>query len=166
MARPSKLTEKQWAEIERRALAGESVRALAREFGISPVTIRDHGVSAHVAEIKNVAQQIVNVENTLSSMSVSAQVSARSLALELREISTNLAGAARHGSKTAYRLSEIAALQVDKINSDDPMESQEHLQAISALTRMSNDSASQSVGLLSANTESMGPQPGQAKFDL
>ena len=167
MARPSKLTEKQWAEIERRALAGESVRALAKTYGVGEATIRGRGVSAQVAEIKDVAKQIVRVEESLASMSVSAQVSAHSLAAELREISTNLAGAARHGSKTAYRLSEIAALQIDKINSDDPMESQEHLQAISSLTRMSNDAASLSVGLLAANKDAMKAAPsGPSKIRL
>ena len=48
----------------------------------------------------------------------------------------------RHSSFTSFRLSAIAGKQVDKINVDDPMESQEVLQCISALTKMSNDAAS------------------------
>ena len=35
MGRPSKLSPKQWAEVERRTAEGEGARALAREFGIS-----------------------------------------------------------------------------------------------------------------------------------
>jgi len=41
MGRNSKLSPAQWAEVERRA-AAESRRALAREFGISDSTLREH----------------------------------------------------------------------------------------------------------------------------
>ncbi len=39
MGRKSSLTEKQWSEIERRLVNGESARSLAREFEISEAAI-------------------------------------------------------------------------------------------------------------------------------
>ncbi len=41
MSRASNLTEQQWQEVERRAGAGESKRALAREFGVSDSALRE-----------------------------------------------------------------------------------------------------------------------------
>jgi hypothetical protein len=70
---------------------------------------------------------------------------------ELRAISNNLATAARFGSKTAMDLSIIANEQVSKINADDPMDSAEVLQGISALTKIANESASIGINLINSN---------------
>lgn len=61
------------------------------------------------------------------------------------ELSSNLAGSASYGAAIAQRLAELAHSQLCKINIDAPMESQEELQAISALIKMSNDA--QKIGL-------------------
>jgi len=42
MGRRSKLTNEQWAEVENRAAAGDSLRQLAREFDLSDSTLREH----------------------------------------------------------------------------------------------------------------------------
>lgn len=42
MGRRSKLTNEQWAEVETRAAAGDSLRQLAREFDLSDSTLREH----------------------------------------------------------------------------------------------------------------------------
>lgn len=57
-------------------------------------------------------------------------------------ISTNLASAGKHGSIIARSMMEIAAKQTAKVNHDDPMESAEILQGVSALGKIANDSAS------------------------
>lgn len=153
MARPSKLTEKQWAEIQRRYLAGEKVRALAREFGVSEGAIRAR-VVAQCAEIKEVAHQIVATEERFSALPVSAQVSARTLANELREISSHLASAAKYGAMTAHRLSSIAHQQTDKIDeAADINENAGAIKAVMALTRGANDAATIGLNLLAANKD-------------
>ena len=93
-------------------------------------------------------------------MPIAAQIEAIELADELRAISRNLAGSARHGSYTSFRLSSIAAKQVDKIDPENPMESQETLQAISALTKMSNDASALGMQLLNANKASIDKDQG------
>lgn len=154
MARPSKLTEKQWSEIERRHLKGEKIRPLAKEFGISEGAIRLR-VSTQSAEIKQVANQIVAAEQRFNALPVSAQVSARSLIDELKAISFHLASAGKYGAMTAHRLSGIANAKVEQIDDDEPLneESMESLKGIAVLTRMANESSQIGLGLLSANKE-------------
>lgn len=152
MGRPSKLTEKQWAEVERRLLEGESRRAIAREFGVSESTIRER-LSAQVEEIKTVAHQIVATERALTAMPISAQVSAQNLAAKLRSISDNLASAADYGARTAHRLNALANSEVAKVDDADPLSSLEALKGVSVLTRLANDAASAGFNLLAANKE-------------
>lgn len=154
MGRPSKLTEKQWSEIERRVLLHEPIRALAREFGISESAIRERDITTRCAEINDMANQIVEVEQRLASMPVSARVSAQELADELRAISSNLASAARYGSMTANRLSQIAHVQTGKINPAKSLDdNQEAMKGVVAYTRTANDAASIGLNLLAANKE-------------
>lgn len=154
MGRNSKLTDKQWQEIERRLLDGETARSLGREYGVAESAIRKR-FSAQVGKIKTVANQLVTAETAFKSLPISAQISARTLADELKEISMHLAGAARFGAATAHRLSGIANAQVARIDDADPLraESMESLKGISALTRLANESSSIALNLLGANKE-------------
>lgn len=154
MGRKSKLTDKQWAEIERRMLEGESVRALAREFGVAEATIRLRK-STQVEEIKSVANQIVATERAVMALPIAAQITAHSLASKLRSISDNLASAAQYGAQTAHRLNALANSEVSKIDDASPLESGESLKGVMVLTRLANDSASIALNLLSANKETV-----------
>lgn len=154
MGRPSKLTEKQWAEIERRMLEGEAVRRLAREFGVSEAAIRARK-SAQVEEIKTVANQIVATEKAMAALPISAQITAQNLAAKLRSISANLASAAQYGAQTAHRLSALANSEVSKVDDAEPLKSVESLKGVAALTKLANDSASIALNLLAANKESV-----------
>jgi len=152
MAKKSPLTEKQWAEIEKRYLAGESARKLGVEFKIAESTIRSR-FSAQSAQIKTVANQVIEAEKAFNSLPYSAQVSAQSLINELRAVSTHLAGAAKYGAMTAHRLSGIANQHVDKINDADIGGSMETLKEIAALTEVANKSAQTGLNLLAANKD-------------
>jgi uncharacterized protein (DUF2342 family) len=156
MGRPSKLTDKQWAEIECRMVAGESIRKLAKEFGVSDGAIRLR-LSAQVEEIKSVANQIVATEDRLRSMPITAQVSTHNLADQLRSISGHLAGAANYGASTAHRLAGIANGLVVKIDDAKPMDEKSitELKAIAGLTKMANDASEIGLNLLRANKESI-----------
>lgn len=154
MGRPSKLSESQRLEIERRLTAGEKPADLAREFKVSPATI-SRLFSKPVSEIKAVADQLVSAETALRNLPVSQQITALNLAEELRTTSMHLAGAARFGAATAHRLAGIANGNVAKIDDATPLDaaSLESLKGIAVLTRMANDSANIGLNLLAANKE-------------
>ena len=149
MGRKSSLSEKQWSDIERRLLAGEKGRVLAREFDISEAAIRKR-CGAQTKQIKDVANQLVAAETAFSALPISAQISARTLADELKEISMHLAGAARYGAATSHRLAGIAHGKVAEIDDAKPFDdrSRAALSDIASLTKMSNEAASIGMDLI------------------
>jgi len=159
--RPSKLNENQWNEIRKKLLAGERSRDLAKEYGISNSAIRQK-FNIQVAEIKTVANQIVTAEQKLHALPISAQIATLTLVDELRSISMHLSSAARFNAATANRLSSIAHAQVEKVDDVDPMESQETLQAIAALTKMSNDASKLGMELIVASKKDPLPDDSNA----
>ena len=154
MGRPSKLTDKQWAEIGRRLLAGEKAASLAREFKVSRATLSER-FSERIGKVKSVANQLVSAEVSLRSLPVSEQLQALTLADELRAISMHLAGAAKYGSATAHRLAGIAHGKVAEIDDAVPLDekSVDALRGISVLTKLANDAAAVGLNLLAANKD-------------
>lgn len=146
MARKSRLSEEQWNRIITRNLNGESIRSLAREFGITETAIRKR-ISSHTKQIKSVAKQIVTVEEKLSSMPISSQIQARTYADRLRAISNHMASAAEYGAATAHRLSQIANSHAEKIDDVFPEASIEAIKTVSVLTRTANEAADLGVRL-------------------
>ncbi|MDE2107466.1 MAG: Hin recombinase [Patescibacteria group bacterium] len=154
MGRKSKLTESQWVEIERRVIAGETYRALAKEFGVGWSTIGKR-VSAQTKEIKAVAEQIVSTERRIMALPIGAQITAQNLAAKLRAISDNLASAAHYGAMTAHRLSGLAHGQLDKIDDASPLQSADTLKGVAVLTKMANEASTIPLNLLAANKEAV-----------
>jgi hypothetical protein len=160
MAKKGVLTQKQWSDIEKRLFAGEGSRALSKEFGVPESTIRTR-YSAQNKKVKEVVNQVIAAEENFYSLPIAAQVSAQSLINELRAVSFHLVGAAKQGAMTAHKLSGIANLQVDKIDETNPLseESQPALEAIAALTKVSNDSARIGIELIKSTKDSMNKEP-------
>lgn len=154
MGRKSKLSENQWAEIGKRLLAGEKASVLARTFKVSPATISER-FSKFIGNVKAVANQIVAAEDALKSLPIAEQISAITLASELRAISMHMAGAAKFGAATAHRLAGIAHGKVQEIDDASPFEakSMESLKGVALLTKLANDAAVIPSNLLSANKE-------------
>lgn len=146
MARKSRLTEEQWNEIITRNLNGESIRSLAREFGIAEGAVRKK-ISAQTKQIKSVAKQVVTVEREISSMPISAQIHVRTYAERLRAISNHMASAAEYGAATAHRLAQIANQQTERIDEVNPEGSIETIKTVAVLTRTANEAADLSVRL-------------------
>ena len=161
----AKLTADQWAEVMRRHLVGgEKVRVLAQEFGISPNAIRLRRASQG-KQAEDMAKQIVATENRLRELPAASQQLAVDLATKLRAISISLIDAATSGAETSARLSKIAAEQSKKVSGENPMETQEELQSIAALTKLANDSASLGVAMMNANKQSGQLSAGQVNVD-
>jgi hypothetical protein len=156
MGRPSKLTDKQWESIGKRLLNGERAAVLAREFGVSKASVSAR-FSERTETVKSVANQIVETERSLSLLNVSEQIAARSLADELKSISTHLAGAAKFGAMTAHRLSGIAQAKSLEIDDAAPLDdkSRAALADVAVLGRMANGAAEIGLNLLRANKDTI-----------
>lgn len=156
MGRPSKLTEKQKADIERRLAAGERPIELAREYGVNRSAI-SRSFSQQTKAVKDVANQIVAAEIALKALPISQQINATNLADQLRSISGHLAGAANYGAATAHRLAGIAHGKVVEIDDAAPLneESMESLKVVAVLTRTANEASEIAVSLLRANKEAV-----------
>lgn len=154
MARPSKLTPDQWKEVERRVLAGDPIRAVARDFGINEAAIRQR-VSTQTPRVKMVAEKLAEAQTALAELPVHQQYVAVSLAEKLRNISDNLAAAASYGAQTAHRLSALANSEVAKVDDAEPLASVENLKGVAALTKLANESATIALNLLSSNKETV-----------
>jgi len=151
-----KIDEKRWAEIVRRfVVGGESASALARELGVTEGAIRKRAGTKRY-EAKEVANQILTAHENYSRLPESTKNLVDDMVAILRGVSSNLASAAMAGTATSARLAAIANKQAQKIDESNPMDTAEELQAIGALTKLSNEAAQIGVALLNANKEKLG----------
>jgi len=156
MAFPPKIAPSQWAEIERRATAGESVSSLAREFGVSEAALRKRGVNqAKVRKVREVAQKLADAQAEVLALPPDQQVLALSLAEELRAVSANLARAARYGSATAQRLAQAAHDEIQRAEASDAGLDEVTLRTVAMITRTANEAGQLGVQLLKGNEEMM-----------
>jgi len=162
MGRPSKLTDAQWAEVERRLLQGETARALGREFGVTEGAIRQRfGVTTRVStqstQVQEAARKIAEANTALAALTPTQRPAAISLAEKLQNISESLASAAALGAATSHRLSALANVEVSKIDDAKVLsaESMDAMRGVAALTKLANESSSIAINLLSANKETV-----------
>jgi len=149
VGRPSKLSSVQEREILQRLAAGESNRAVAKDFHVGEATIR-RIFSAQVPKVRDVAQRLAVAEKELESMPVSAQRATRTLADQLKDIGNNLATAARYGSATAARLAELAHGELKDIQGQDGKLDGVKVLNIGVLTRTANEAAVPALRLVVA----------------
>lgn len=150
MGRRPSLTPEQKAEAELRIAAGETLRSLAREFGVSPATMF-RSVSKQSEQVRTVAHQVAAAQTALAALPVQQQYSALTLADKLRSISSSLASAAELGAKTSHRLQALANSEVVKVDDENPLASVENLRNVGVLTKLANESAHIAINLLAAN---------------
>lgn len=163
MRRPV-LSPAQRQEIRRRLAAGEKVRPLAAEFGVSVGTISK--LNEQTEQVQKVAEQLAAAHNALEALPLAHQHTAVSLAEKLRAISDNLAAAAMHGAATAHRLNALANSEVAKIDDAEPLQSLEALRGVGVLSKLANESASVALNLLAANRDRMpGERPPAPRVD-
>ena len=160
MGRPSKLTDAQWDEVERRLLSGETARALGREFGVSEGAIRKkfgahQKVSAQSAQVRTVAEKLAEANTALAALPPAQRPVAISLAEKLRNISASLASAAELGARTGHRLHALANSEVAKVDDADPLKSIEALKSVGVLTKLANESLAPALNLIAANKDTV-----------
>lgn len=169
MAQPSKLTERQWADIEKRLLEGEPARALAKEFGVTEGAIRKRK-GTQVKQIKEVANQIVAAEVAFRGLSIGTQISTQRYAAKLMAISDDMLDGSIHAAANFRRLSAIASTELEKVDVVDPMQSADRLKGVAAITAMANEAAKTPINLIAANKESIkdinnAPPPQESTLD-
>lgn len=118
MGRPSKLTESQLEEIKRRITAGEGVRALAAEFGVSPALVSKL-CSPKAKRIKAVANQVFEADKALARLPVSERPLALRIVDDMKHTAANLARGARAASETFADLAEMARERKGKVRQAD-----------------------------------------------
>lgn len=162
MGRPSKLTPAQWEEIGRRLLGGETARNLGAQFGVSDTAIRkkfgaNQTISLQSSKVRSAAEKLAEANTALELLPAAQRQVAISLADELRQISTHLAGAAKFGSATAHRLAGVAHAKVQEMDDAAPLsaESMEALKGVAALTKLANEAGSLGINLLAANRDAV-----------
>jgi hypothetical protein len=155
MGRKSKLTDEQWVEFARRHAGGESMRSLAREFGISEASAREK-ISAQSAQVKKVANQIVETKMALSDLPVSAQISAHNLADKLMSIHSNLQDAAVAGAQTASLMSQISLATLFK---------KESIDEVDIKTAMSASMTANAAAKIGMDLLALATKPGAVKQD-
>jgi hypothetical protein len=141
-------------------MAGETARALGREFGISEGAIRQKigtttRVSTQSAQVRTVAEKLAEANIALQALPPAQRTVAIDLSEKLRSISQSLASAAELGARTAHRLQALANSEVAKVDDANPLSSVENLRGVSALTKLANDSASIALNLLAANKDTV-----------
>jgi hypothetical protein len=154
MARPSKLTDRQWEEIKSRMLKGEKAADLSREYGVSKTSISER-LSKRVETMKAVSNQLVSAEQNLKALPVSEQVTVLNFVDDLKAISLNLASAGKFGAINANRLSELANSQLGTVNEETLMtgEGMVALKLVGALQDLANEASKVPLGLLNANKD-------------
>ena len=153
MGRKSKLTPEQWAEVQRRMLEGKaSVRSIAKEFGITESSVRGK-ISAQTAQIKSVANQIVETERALLALPINAQITAHTYASKLRAISDDVLTGTAIAASNFRALNAFAAIEIEKVDRVDPMATIENLKNGAALTAMANEAGKVPMALIAANKE-------------
>lgn len=164
MGRPSKLTDAQWSDIQRRLLAGETARSLARQYGLSEAAIRKkygahQNISTQSAQVRSTAEKLADAQTALQALTPAQRPVAIDLADKLRSISTNYASAADLSTKTALRMLYLANQEAGKIDDAnlDKEQALTALMSVGRLTKLGNDALVPASNLLAANKERMLP---------
>lgn len=169
MGRKSSLTPEQWIEVERRhVVEGESINALAAEFGVNESSIR-RKIKPNKAEspngenpLKAMAKEKVRVDaeskritEQIAELPYAKQQIVADLARKLSNVSSHLASAAELSAASSHRLSMLANQQLEKVDAVDPLTSARELQAVAVLQKMANSSSEIGLNLLRANKDAM-----------
>lgn len=156
MGRKSKLTDKQWQEVDRRLLEGDKPAHIAKDFPVSEAAIRARK-TASAEKIKSVANQIVATENALKALPIAAQITAQTFAAKLRALSSHMLEAATYSAATAHRVLAIAHSKAQELDDVAPLDglSGEALRVVSALTAIGNDSAKLGAAILTGSKEAV-----------
>lgn len=157
MGRKRKLSEEHLQRLMERHIAGESIRKLADEVGMAESSLRAL-ISAQSAQIKTAANHIIAAERTLTSMPISAQITARTLASKLMRAMDNMASGSELMGGSFLRLAMAHNAQAQKLDEVNPLTgkgSGEAMIAMAALGKLANQAAEVPLRLVTAMREGL-----------
>lgn len=147
-----KVSDYIWQDIlHKHIVDGIGCRQLAKDYGVPESTIRDRAKTAHSAQIKKVANQIVEIKHSLIDMPISAQTMTCALADKLSKISSLACDVAEMEAHNAKRLSALKSAQI--LNLDPELLDKESVFVTKLLGEMVNDALKPSFNLMSANKD-------------
>lgn len=167
MGRKSALTQEQWAEVEHRhVVVGESLNALAKEFGVNESSLRRR-IAGKAKEAGPVREQLHElaarkvkaerevqaVTSEIAALPVVRQMIVSDLARKLSAISNHVASSAELMASASHRLAALMREQIEKVDDADPMkgDSAAALVAAGMLGKLANEAAHIPLNLLKAN---------------
>jgi hypothetical protein len=161
MGRPSKLSDRQKAEIIKRKAAGEPAGALAKEFGLS--RSRFHALFTGQAEtVQKLATTLAKTELEIEKLPQTGQVSVRDLANDLKGITQAATRGGKAGMNGAAKLLEIYDQKVGALPANP---STEDLRPIAALAETAQKGASLGLALMQANKDANKEQTGKPTLE-
>lgn len=155
MGRKSALTPEQWANVEHRHIVGgESLNALAKEFGVNesslrrkiagkakesgPVREQLHDIAARKVQADKASREI---ESEIASLPVVRQMIVHDIVSDLTAIMNHMASAGRIKSAHVHRMSILADASLEKVDGDDPEGSAQHLKNYALFDKLGNDAS-------------------------
>ena len=154
MAGKSKLTDYQWAEVEKCLIDGETQEAVATKFGISRRALAQK-MGSRVRAIQDVATQMVDARKALEVMPIVSQINAQTLINRLMNISDHMASAAEYSARNAHKLSRLATDHLESVDSAYLLKDPNTLRVVTGLTNMANEASKIPLGLMNASKEQM-----------
>ena len=152
----------EWAKVE--VLLAEGIhtpRAIEQMTGISASAIRKKYAlgkkvreSAQPTVWEQRGRELAIARANVDALPHVARNKAYSLADRLASVADSLSRAAEHGSRTAARLLMIAEKQASKIDENNPMDTQQEMQAVSVLTKIANEAGQAGYLLINAARQS------------
>lgn len=154
MGRKSKTTPEQDQRLIERHVAGESIRSLAKEVGISEASLRQK-ISTQATEIKSVANQIVATEKAMQSLPWHARNLARSRAALMVTIEDNVFAGIVNSSAAFVKLTSMANTELLKVDEADLLsdDSKARLSIVGGLNKMANEAVGPAMTLVNGNKE-------------
>lgn len=153
MGKQKRLTQAEWATLEKRLMAGESARSLAREYGNTEAAIRHRFGQVKKIKVEDAAMKLVEARQAIESIPPTLRPQVNALADTLQQISEMAARSAELAARTAYRMSHIANVQASKLDEENP--DVETARMVAGFTDTANKAAYQPLELMKANKSVM-----------
>lgn len=153
--RPSNLSDRLKAEAARRLAQGDSYSKVSKDLDIPKSTLSRH-FSGQVPKLQKVAAALATVELEMDVMTVSEQVSVRSIADQLKGIQSNLTQAAASNARTSAHFARIAEGMAQRVTVES---APEDMRSSVAAVEASNRAGSMGVALITAKAPTIEPLP-------
>jgi transposase-like protein len=168
MGRKSALTPEQWATVQHRHIVGgESIRMLAKEFGVNESSMRrkigpkvvEAGETEDLRELAGrkarIDSEAKRISAEIEALPIAKQMIVSDLARKLGAITMHLSSSGEYMSSLVHRVTGIACGLSEKIDDADPMKSIDVLKQISSLVHLANESSQIPMNLIKANKETI-----------